>query len=293
MSTALKTWVLAARPKTLWASIAPVIIGTAMAYAHGHGHLPAALAALFGAVMIQIGTNFANDYSDGVKGTDTAERLGPLRATAAGLVTPGTMKRATAIVFGLAMLAGLYLVSRGGIPILLIGLFSILFGVLYTAGPYPLGYHGLGDPFVLVFFGFVPVWGTAYVQTLVSLPSAILAGLAPGMFSIAILTVNNLRDIEGDRRAGKKTLAARFGRTFARIEYLICLLIAALTPVLLVLREPNRKPALIALLFLLPAIPTLRTVFTKTDGPALNDALAATGKLLLAYSVLFSIGWLL
>ncbi len=293
MNTDLRTWVLAARPKTLWASIAPVIIGTAMAYADGHGYLPAALAALFGAIMIQIGTNFANDYFDFVKGTDTTERLGPLRMTAAGRVTPGAMKAATALAFGLAFLIGLYLVARGGVPILVIGLFSILFGVIYTAGPYPLGYHGLGDPFVLVFFGFVPVWGTAYVQTLESMPTAVLAGLAPGMFSIAILTVNNLRDIDGDRRAGKKTLAARFGRTFARVEYLSCLIVAALTPVLLVLMAPNHTPVLMAPLFLVPAIPTIRTIFSRTDGPSLNDALAATGKLLMLYALLFSIGWLL
>lgn len=291
--SSLNVWILAARPKTLFASIAPVIIGTAMAFANGHGHLPAALAALFGAVMIQIGTNFANDYFDYKKGTDTAERLGPLRVTSAGLVSPSAMKLATVIAFGLATLAGLYLITRGGVPILLIGIFSILFGILYTAGPYPLGYHGLGDPFVLIFFGFVPVWGTEYVQSLTPNNAAILAGLAPGLFSIAILTVNNLRDIEGDRRARKKTLAARFGRTFARVEYLICLSVAALTPVLLVLGEPQRKFVLVATLFILPAIPTIRTVFTKVDGPTLNDALASTGKLLMVYAILFSIGWLL
>ncbi|MEW6050649.1 MAG: 1,4-dihydroxy-2-naphthoate polyprenyltransferase [Candidatus Zixiibacteriota bacterium] len=293
MTPNLKTWLAAARPKTLWASVAPVIIGTAMAYSDGGGHLLSALAALFGAVMIQIGTNFANDYSDHAMGTDTGERLGPLRVTAAGLVTPQAMKRATIIVFGLAVLAGCYLVVRGGLPILLIGIFSILFGVLYTAGPFPLGYNGLGDIFVLIFFGFVPVWGTHYVQTLEPAVTPLVAGVPPGMFSVAILTVNNLRDIDGDRAAGKRTLAARFGRTFARTEYVACLIVAASTPILLVLVGTAPVPALLSLLFVPVSIPTVRAVLTRTDGPSLNNALAATGKLLLVYSLLFSIGWLL
>jgi len=223
-----QVWILASRPKTLAAAIAPVIIGCAMAYADNAFHWLAALAALFGSVMIQIGTNFANDYFDFKKGTDTHERIGPVRVTQAGLVKPVTMKRAIAIAFGLAFLAGIYLVWRGGLPVIGIGLLSILFGILYTAGPLPLGYNGLGDIFVFLFFGLVAVGGTYYVQALTITPEAIIAGAAPGFWSVGILTVNNLRDIDNDRKGGKKTLAARFGRTFARSEYVMCVLGACL-----------------------------------------------------------------
>jgi 1,4-dihydroxy-2-naphthoate octaprenyltransferase len=289
----LRVWTLACRPKTLWAAISPVILGTAMAQADQALHWPSAIAALFGAVMIQIGTNFANDYFDFKKGTDTHERIGPLRVTQAGLVRPAIMKRAIILAFGLAALAGLYLIWRGGAPILIIGLLSILFGVLYTAGPAPLGYHGLGEIFVLIFFGPVAVAGTHYVQTQSMCFEAIVAGLAPGLLSVAILCVNNLRDLETDSKTGKRTLAARFGRQFARVEYAGAVLIACMIPVVLVLQTGRHPWALLSLLTLIPAIPVLKTVWTQTDGPILNEALAATGKLLLLHSVLFSLGWLL
>lgn len=289
----LKVWVLASRPKTLWAAVAPVIIGTALACADSAGHPLSALAAMFGAVMIQIGTNFANDYLDYKKGTDTAERLGPMRVTQAGLVKPTTMKRATALIFLLAVLAGLFLVWRGGWPIVVIGLCSILFGVLYTGGPYPLGYNGLGEIFVLIFFGPVAVGGTYYVQALDINALVVLAGTAPGLFSVAILTVNNLRDIDGDREAGKKTLAVRFGRSFSRWEYLLSIVIASLIPATMVVISGQRYYALVAMVVIVLAIPTFKTVFTRTEGEKLNNALAATGKLLLIFSLIFSIGWLL
>ena len=284
---------MAARPKTLWAAIAPVIIGTAMAYADGGWHWPSALAALSGAVLIQIGTNFANDYSDFKKGTDAGERLGPVRVTQAGLVKPSTMKRTTAIVFSLAIIAGAYLVWRGGWPIAVIGGLSILFGLLYTAGPYPLGYNGLGEIFVLVFFGPVAVGGTYYVQTLSINTTVLLAGLSPGLFSVAILTVNNLRDINGDARAGKRTLAVRFGPRFARYEYIACVVVASLLPLLLFINSGGHVYSLAVLVVIPVAIPTFIKVLTKSDGPALNDALAATGRLLLVFAVLFSCGWVL
>ena len=176
----MEIWILAARPKTLWAAIAPVIIGTAIAYDSGAAAWLPALAALFGAVAIQIGTNLANDYFDYTKGTDAGNRLGPLRVTQAGLVKPKTMKLATVVAFLLASVAGAYLVWRGGWPILIIGVLSILSGVFYTAGPYPLGYNGLGDIFVLIFFGPVAVGGTYYVQTLSIDWTVLVAGLAPG-----------------------------------------------------------------------------------------------------------------
>ncbi|PWB69550.1 1,4-dihydroxy-2-naphthoate polyprenyltransferase [candidate division GN15 bacterium] len=288
----LQVWILASRPKTLWAAIAPVIIGTAMAYADDSQHWLAAIAALFGAVMIQIGTNFTNDYFDYTKGTDTHERIGPVRVTQAGLVKPAIMKRAILIVFGLAFLAGTYLVWRGGLPIMAVGLMSILFGVLYTAGPFPLGYYGLGDIFVFIFFGIVAVGGTYFVQALDIVPETLIAGAAPGFWSVAILTVNNLRDIDNDRKGVKRTLAARFGRTFARAEYVACVVAACLIPAALVAITGEHPVVLVASATLLAAVPTLKIVLTKTDGPALNSALAATGKLLLLYSVLFTIGWI-
>jgi len=289
--SSFKTWILAARPKTLWAAVAPVIIGTAMAYGDAKVHwLSAALAAL-GAVFIQIGTNFANDYYDHLHGADEGERLGPLRATQAGLVKPRTMKTATIIAFTLAFIAGIYLIYRGGLPILIIGLFSILFGVLYTGGPFPLGYYGLGDIFVLIFFGFVAVGGTYYVQALEINRMVLLAGVAPGLFSMAILTVNNFRDINTDREAGKKTLAVRFGETFARLEYLLSVTVACLIPVVLCLLAPGHFFVLIASLGLLLAIPSIRLVFREKPGVVFNKVLADTGKLLLIFSLLFAIGW--
>jgi 1,4-dihydroxy-2-naphthoate octaprenyltransferase len=203
------------------------------------------------------------------------------------------MKRAMILTFFLAFLVGLYLVYRGGWPILIIGLLSILFGVLYTGGPYPLGYLGLGDVFVLVFFGPIAVAGTYYVQALTVTPESIIAGLAPGLFSTAILAINNLRDAEGDAKTGKRTLAVRFGKTFARFEYVMALLLGGVAvPVSLCLLTGSHWWALLACISLLPAIPAIKTAFTQ-DGAALNAVLANTGKFLLLYSVLFSVGWLL
>lgn len=286
----LKIWILAARPKTLWAAVAPVIIGTAMALRSEGFHPPAALAALFAAIMIQIGTNYANDYFDYKKGADQPDRLGPTRVTQAGLVSPMVMKRATVSVFALAILAGLYLVWRGGVPILVIGLLSIIFGVFYTAGRYALGYTGLADLFVLIFFGPVAVGGTYYVQTLQINWPVIIAGVAPGLFSVAILTVNNLRDIESDRKAGKNTLPVRLGASFARYEYLTALLVASLIPTFIYLNYGAGMYSVATLLVLPVAFPVLKTVFTAS-GSILNDVLASTGRLLLMYSIIFSVGW--
>jgi 1,4-dihydroxy-2-naphthoate octaprenyltransferase len=287
----IEIWIMASRPKTLWAAIAPVIIGTAIAFQAGKGEWFPAIATLLAAVLIQIGTNFANDYFDFTKGIDTHERLGPTRVTQAGLVSPASMSTATGVVFSMAFFIGLYLVSRGGWPIAIIGSLSILFGVLYTAGPYPIGYYGFGDIFVLIFFGPVATAGTYYVQAgEFSLTSAV-AGIAPGLFSVAILTVNNLRDIDSDRRAGKKTLQSRFGKTFAKVEYLVCVVVACLMPPVLFATSEMRPRSLFATLILLLAVPTIIKVFT-VEGKELNKALASTGRLLLFYSLLFSFGWL-
>lgn len=288
----MKNWILAARPKTLPAATAPVIIGTAMAFTAGGLHLFSASVALIGALLIQIGTNLANDYFDFKKGVDQQDRLGPTRVTQSGLIKPETVKKAMILIFSLALVSGIYLVFRGGWPILIIGLLSILFGILYTGGPLPIGYIGLGDIFVLIFFGPVAVGGTYYVQTLDINWMILIAGLAPGLFSMAILTVNNLRDIESDAKAGKKTLAIRFGKTFTKIEYLMSILMAILIPVVLYLFFERHIYSLFSLAVFILALSLIKKVFTAR-GIILNEVLAATGQLLILYSILFSIGWLI
>ncbi|MFC1563758.1 1,4-dihydroxy-2-naphthoate polyprenyltransferase [candidate division KSB1 bacterium] len=289
LSSKIKLWLLAARPKTLWAAVSPVIIGTAFAYDDGGFHFPSAFLALFGAVLIQIGTNFANDYHDHKKGADTGERKGPVRVTQAGLIDPENVKRAYMLVFFLALLSGLYLIYRGGIPVLAIGLLSIMFGILYTAGPYPLGYHGLGDVFVLIFFGPVAVGGTYYVQTLDMTYPVLIMGFAPGLISNAILTVNNLRDIDTDKKTGKRTLAVRFGAGFAKVEYAVSMLIAFLIPVILYVVFRENLFTILASAVLIPVIPVIKKVFIEKEGEKLNHVLAQTGKILLIYSIIFSV----
>ena len=223
---AWKVWVLAARPRTLPAALVPVIVGTAIAYLEGHAAwLPACLA-LWGATWIQIGTNFANDYFDARKGADTADRLGPTRVTQAGLASPRAVLAATAIAFGLAALGGLGLVAIAGWPIVAIGVLSILSGLAYTGGPFPLGYHGLGDLFVFLFFGLVAVTGTVFVQAHTVSPLAWGLSIPVGLLATAIIVVNNLRDAPTDVRAHKRTLAVRFGTRFARVEYTLLVALA-------------------------------------------------------------------
>ncbi len=280
------------RPKTLGAAVAPVLVGTAMAWADGGFHAPAALCAFLGALLIQIGTNFSNDYADFLKGADTGARKGPLRVTQAGLVAPETMKRATILVFALAVVAGLYLIWRGGWPILVVGVLAIFSGVLYTVGRYALAYLGLADLFVLVFFGPVAVGGTYYVQALDIDAVVLVAGLAPGLLSTAILLVNNVRDVDEDRQAGKRTLVVRLGKPFGIALYAFCVAAAVLIPVGLFLATGRHPWAMAVLLAAPPALPILRKLRTETDPAALNPLLGATGRLLLLYSVLFSVGWM-
>jgi 1,4-dihydroxy-2-naphthoate octaprenyltransferase len=290
MSTS--TWISAARLRTLPAALAPVLIGTALAVADGGFHAPAALAALLGALLIQIGTNYANDYFDFVNGADTDARVGPSRATQAGLVAPSAMKMAFILTFALMIPVVAYLTWRAGWPVVAIGVSSVISGILYTGGPRPLGYMGLGDLFVLVFFGPVAVGGTYFVQTLAISPEILVAGLAPGLLSCAILVVNNLRDIESDATVGKNTLAVRFGPGFARGEYLLTLIGGALTPLVLLVMTGEHAAALLACAVLLPGIPVMRSMMTQS-GAALDPNLGRTGKLLVLYSVLFSVGWVL
>ena len=284
---------LAARPKTLWAGIIPVIVGTVMAFEAGKFHFVSFIATLACAVLIQVGTNFANDLFDFQKGTDNEARKGPMRVTQARLVTPNQMKVATITVLALAFLFGMYLVWRAGWPIFIIGLLSILFAVLYTGGPFPLGYTGLGDIFVLIFFGPVAVGGTYYIMSGHVTRAVLLAGFAPGMIATAILTVNNLRDIENDRKSGKNTLAVQFGANFAKAEYLAMICGAMLLPIVIYFIEGHHGWAILAAFYILPAIPVIRKVFTVTDGNTLNDALAGTARLMAVFGLLFSLGWLL
>lgn len=286
-------WIQAARPKTLWAAFAPVLIGTAMAHADGGFHAAAAAAALAFALLIQIGTNFCNDYCDFVKGADTEERQGPVRVTQAGLIPARTVLAATILTYGAALLVSGFLIYRGGWPMVWLGAVCVAAGALYTAGPCPLGYLGLGDVFVLVFFGPVAVAGTYYVQAQHLDWAPVIAGLAPGLLSVAILTVNNLRDREQDAKAGKRTLAVRFGVRFARLEYIGCLAGALAVPVILVACTRAHAWSLVVLALIPIAVPAVRTVLTRTDAASLNPMLGGTARLLLLYSILFAMGWVI
>lgn len=287
-----RIWYLAARPKTLPAGIVPVLVGGAIAYGDGRFHWLSFLAALIGGAAIQIGTNYANDLFDFTKQTDNAERIGPLRVTQAGLANPRQTAIATAMAFSLAVTAGSYLIYRAGWPVVVIGLVSIVCGLLYTAGPLALAYLGLGDIFVFIFFGPVALAGTYYVQAHQISTPVILAGIPFGMISTAILTVNNLRDVDADQKGGKKTLAVRFGRTFARREYLFMMTVPVLLAVLLAIIT-GRTFLTLVLLFLPFTIGAIKTVFSGTDGEKLNEILAVSGRLLILYGALFAVGWLL
>ena len=248
-----------------------------------------ALAALLAAVFIQIGTNLANDLYDFRKGADTQERLGPTRAVQAGWLSEHEVWIGTWLAFGAAMVAGLYLAWLAGPWLIVVGLASILSGVLYTAGPAPIGYVGLGDAFVFVFFGWVAVVGSCYVQTLSVEPLALLASIPIGALATAILVINNLRDIDTDIKAGKKTLAVRFGPMFARLEYLVLVVGAFLVPLWLYLRADMVWPVLLPMI-LAPVSPALITRAFTREGGELNPLLGDTAKLLLAFAVLFTIG---
>lgn len=285
-------WILAARPKTLVAGLCPVAIGTALAIRDNVAHVPAASAALIGAMAIQIGTNFCNDYFDFFQGADTDQRKGPTRAVQAGLVTPQGMLIATILSFGIATAASAYMTWRAGWEIAFLATVSIAFGVLYTAGRFSLAYLGLGDPFVVVFFGPVAVGGTYYVQALQVPVYVIVAGIAPGVIATALLVVNNLRDIDEDRTAGKRTVAVRFGRTFVRIEYTLCMIVAALIPFGLWTSFNFPVSVLMASVATVPGLIVSRMVWT-TDGEALNPYLGKTAAVLFLYSFIFSTGCVL
>ena len=283
-------WLLALRPKTLSAAAVPVVVGSALAIRDELFEPLAALVALLCAGLIQIGANFANDLFDFKKGADNENRIGPTRATQAGWVSEAQMTRATMIAFALAMFFGLYLVFVGGWPVLLIGLASIAAGVAYTGGPYPLGYHGLGELFVFLFFGVIAVCGTYYVQTLDFSSTALLCSIPVGLLAAAILMVNNIRDIKTDKEAGKHTIAVRLGAEKSRYLYLVTLLFAWLSLPLIILLGRASCWVLLPWLLLPLAIKLIATVFQHSDGLHLNNALADTAKLGVQFGLLLSAG---
>lgn len=288
-----RVWFLASRPPTLPAAVVPVLVGTAVGVSESSFRPAVFLVALLASLLIQIGTNFANDLSDFHKGADTEERLGPTRVTQSGLITPGELKRGIAVVFGLALLAGIYLAFVGGWPIVVIGLTSILFGYLYTGGPWPLGYHGLGDLFVFIYFGVIAVVGSAYLQTGHVTLLAALASLPVGLLVTNILVINNLRDVNTDREAGKHTLAVILGPTSARLQYALFSM-AAYILIPIVWHFGGASPFVFVTWLTLPLSARLVSpVFLGLSGRPLNKVLKLTGQLHLLFGIVLAIGLLL
>lgn len=286
----MNVWIEAARPKTIIASISPVVIGTALAYADGSFHILVFIMTLLAALMIQVGTNYANDYFDFVKGQDTSERKGPRRACASGLVSQRAMLKAVALAFGTAILATSLLIYVGGAIIALLLVLAVLFGLAYTGGPFPLANLGLGDLFVLVFFGLVATAGTYYLQTGAWNSNAWIAGTGPGLMSCAILAINNLRDVDEDRKTGKRTLPVRLGEKYGKLEYALCIYLTTLTPLLLMHKTGGHQFSILSSVALLFALPLIKDVFASRQ---YNTILAKTGLFLTIYTLLFAIGWIL
>jgi 1,4-dihydroxy-2-naphthoate polyprenyltransferase len=295
----MRMWLMAARLRTLPAAVAPVLVGTSIAVTRDVFRPGAFIAALLGAILIQVGTNLSNDYSDARRGADTEERLGPMRVTAGGLVPPRTVLLWTYLTFGAAALCGVYLVVVAGWELLVLGVLSILAGVLYTGGPRPYGYEGLGEVFVFLFFGIVAVAGSAFAQ-LESWPWESFALAVPvGLLVTAILVVNNIRDMDTDRRAGKRTFAVRLGRERARFEYAALMALGFLVLLPIAAIEIADSDSWSALWWLLPwltvplAVKLVGVVRTRVDGPTLNGALARTAGLQLMFCVLLTAGILI
>lgn len=284
-----RVWLSAARPRTLPAAIAPVVVGSGLAWRDGHFDALAASICLGFALLIQIGTNFANDYYDFVHGADTAARVGPRRAVAAGLIAPATMRRAMFGVFGVAFLLGLTLIAWGGPWLVVVGVTSVLSGIAYTGGPWPLAYHGFGDVFVFVFFGLVAVVATYFVQTGQLAGDAVLAAVPIGLLSTNILLVNNYRDSETDAVAGKRTLVVRFGRRVACVQHVVSLAVAFAVPVWFAARDRSGW-CLLPLLALPIAWSHVRRLRESEAPSELIALLGATGKLLALYAALFAVG---
>jgi|ERR1700722_19688610 len=286
----VQVWMCAFRPKTFVISISPVVIGASVAIGQGVFDPVLFLLTLLTALAIQIGTNLANDYFDFVKGADTHERKGFMRVTQAGLVAPNKMKKIMIAVFCIAAICGTYLIWKGGAPLAFLLALSIAFGVLYSGGPFPLSYLGLGEIFAFLFFGPIAVVGTHFLQTGTISSEACIAGLSPGAFSMAFLVINNVRDIEEDRVCGKRTLAVRFGKIFGKSLFLFSILLSLLPVVFF---YPSHPFLLLTLLVLFLAIPLLRTMFSYQDPRLLNQLFAKTGRLQWIFTLLFCMGWLL
>jgi len=289
---AWRAWLMAVRPRTLPVAVAPVVVGSAVAASESGLRAGPALAALAGALLLQVGSNLANDLFDHERGADTEERLGPPRASALGLLSPASMRTGMALVFAAAVGVGLYLFAVAGWPVVAVGALAIAAALAYTGGPWPFGYKGLGDPAVFLFFGVVAVVGTDYVQSGWLSGAAFAASLPVGALATAILVVNNLRDIDTDRKAGKRTLAVRLGRRGTRLEYALLLAgaFAALPGFWLAL---GRSPWVLLPVVVLPrAISLSRTLWSTQEGPPLNAALAGTARLTLSFSLLLAVGWL-
>jgi 1,4-dihydroxy-2-naphthoate polyprenyltransferase len=288
-----RIWLMAARVRTLPASGSPVLVGTALAGFQHVFHPLRFVAALIGALFIQVGTNLSNDYSDARRGADTEDRLGPVRVTAGGLVPPRQVLIATYISFGVAVLAGVYLIAVAGWELLAVGAASILAGVMYTGGPKPYGYEGLGEVFVFLFFGVVAVAGSYFVQTTHLIWEAFALSVPVGLLASGILVVNNFRDIDTDRRARKRTLAVRLGRARTRDVFAVIVYLAYLLAPVTWWFGPLKAWLLLSWLSLPLAATVVRTVRNRTDGPSLNQALAQSGMLQLTFCVLLSAGLLL
>ncbi|MEA2343680.1 MAG: 1,4-dihydroxy-2-naphthoate polyprenyltransferase [Thermoanaerobaculia bacterium] len=281
-------WLLAARPKTLAAAVTPVFVGTALACVDATVHWQPFVFALLGAVFIQIGTNYVNDALDFKKGADTHTRLGPLRVTQAGLLDADAVLRGAYVCFGIAALCGIPLILKGGWPIAIVGVASILAAYAYTGGPYPLAYHGLGELFVMIFFGFTAVCGSFYLQRLTLDATAWIGGFAVGSLAVVILAINNLRDIDNDRASNKRTLAARFGATFARTEIIIFALAPFVCAASIAYFRHSSK-LLLPMLALIPAIALLVRV-ARSEGASLNRCLALAGALEWIFGILYVVG---
>lgn len=291
-TNSLRAWFLAARPKTLPAAAAPVVVASTLAFLDGRFDFFSALAALLGALLLQVGSNVANDLYDFERGSDAGERLGPVRVTQAGLLSAKQVRRGMYLIFGLAALIGLYLVLHAGWVVVAIGLAAIFAAVAYTGGPFPYGYHGLGDIFVFIFFGLAATVGTYYVQAQTTSALAWWLASVMGLLIVAILVVNNIRDIESDRQANKRTLAVILGLKFAQGEYVACIIGAYLIPVVIWLLGLMPLTGFLVLLSIPMAIRLVQAIYSE-EGRALNKTLAGTGRLTLIYAILFSVGILL
>lgn len=286
-----RAWLLASRPATLPAAAVPVLVGVGAAIGEGFPVRPLVLlATLVCALLIQIGTNFANDYSDFHRGADNEARLGPVRVTQSGLITQEGVRRGIFVAFGLAALLGAWLAWIGGWPIIVIGVLSILSGLAYTGGPFPFGYHGLGDVFVFVFFGLVAVTGTAFLQTGAWSQFALLLSIPIGLLVTNILVVNNLRDLPTDRAANKRTLATRLGDRITRIQYALFVVVSYSIPLFLAIRDASHRWLMLSWLTLPLAFILTRIVLVGLAGRELNPILKKSGQLLLFFGVLLAIG---